>query len=75
MDENADFIAKLREIEEQAHSLGAALGASLERTRAQHIVLLARALRGHLELGRVHIVRTEPHAGAGGPETKPKPRS
>lgn len=73
MNENADFIAKLRQIEEQAHSLAAALGASLARTRAQHIVLLARALRGRLEFGGLNVVRTETGAGAGGAEIKPPP--
>lgn len=71
MDENADFIAKLQQIEEQANSLGAELGASLARTRAQHIVLLARSLRGRLELFGVTVLRTDRTAPGPGPEGKP----
>jgi hypothetical protein len=59
MNENADFIAKLRDIEEQAHSLAVMLGETLERTRAQHIVLVSRALRGRLELGALNVVRND----------------
>jgi hypothetical protein len=71
MDENTDFIAKLRQIEEQANLLGAELP-NLARTRCQHIVLLARSLRGRLELGGVTVLRTDRSAPAPGAEGKPR---
>ena len=54
MNENADFIAKLRQIEE-------------------HIVLLARSLRGRLEFGGLSVLRSDAAARATGGETKPPP--
>lgn len=51
MTESADFIAKLREIEEQAHCANADLAPGLSKTRLQHIVVLAMTLRGRLEFG------------------------
>jgi hypothetical protein len=71
MNEHADFVAKLRQIEELASSLGAELHASLPRTRAQHIALLARAMRGRLELGSASVVATGAAAGPAGEEKKP----
>jgi hypothetical protein len=56
MNENADFIAKLQQIEELANALGAGLGAHLERTRAQHVAILARALRARLEIGGASVM-------------------
>ena len=62
--DHADFIAKLRQIEEQANALGAEITApGLARTRLQHIVVLAKTLRGRLEFGGASIVRR----AAGGP--------
>jgi hypothetical protein len=55
--DHADFIAKLRQIEEQANALGAEVAAGLPRTRLQHIVVLAKMLRGRLEFGGASIVR------------------
>jgi hypothetical protein len=62
--DNADFIAKLRQIEELANVVNAELPHSLLMlsTRVQHILVLARALRGRLEFGAVAIVRVEPNA-------------
>jgi hypothetical protein len=59
---NVDFIAKLRQIEELANVLHADLPPSLLmlRTRIQHIVVLARTLRGRLEFGALAIARVEP---------------
>ena len=54
--DSADFIAKLRQIEEQAHSANAEIAPGLSRTRLQHIVVLAMTLRGRLEFG--HPPRT-----------------
>jgi hypothetical protein len=56
MNENPDFIAKLQQIEELANALGAGLAAHLERTRAQHIAILARALRARLEIGGASVM-------------------
>lgn len=56
MNENADFIAKLQQIEELASALGAGLDAHLARTRAQHIAILARALRARLEIGGASVM-------------------
>jgi hypothetical protein len=53
---SADFIAKLRQIEEQANSANAEIAPGLTRTRLQHIVLLARTLRGRLEFGPAAVV-------------------
>ena len=73
MNENADFIAKLQQIEELAHALGTELGTSLARTRTQHIVLLARSLRGRLEYGGMSVLRSDAAARGAGDETKPAP--
>jgi hypothetical protein len=54
--EHADFIAKLRQIEEQANALGAEITPGLASTRLQHIVVLAKLLRGRLEFGGASIV-------------------
>lgn len=70
MTEHADFVAKLRQIEELASALGAEVHASLARTRVQHIALLARAMRGRLELGSASVVATGA-AGPAGEERKP----
>jgi hypothetical protein len=52
VNDNADFIAKLQQIEEMANALGAELDAQLaKKTRAQHIAILARSLRARLEFG------------------------
>jgi hypothetical protein len=56
MNDNADFIAKLQQIEELAKALGAELHTHLEKTRAQHIAILARSLRGRLEFGSASVV-------------------
>ena len=49
MNENADFIAKLQQIEEHGQRARRAAGTQHAKTRAQHIAILARALRGRLE--------------------------
>jgi hypothetical protein len=67
----ADFITKLREIEEQAHAVIVELAPGISRNRLQHIVLLAKTLRGRLELGVVAMARIEPLAPARGPGQEP----
>jgi hypothetical protein len=62
----ADFIAKLRQIEEQANAAIAELAPSVSRTRLQHIVVLAKTLRGRLEFGAL-VMRVDPPGQA--PET------
>ena len=62
-----DFIAKLRQIEEQAHAAIAELEPSVSRTRLQHIVVLAKTLRGRLEFGALVIARVEPPGPTQGP--------
>ena len=54
--DSADFIAKLREIEEQANSVNAEIGPGLSGTRLQHIVVLAMRLRCRLEFGAATVV-------------------
>lgn len=68
MTEKADFIAKLRQIEEMANALGAQLGEQA-KTRAHHIAILARLLRGRLEVLGVSL--SDASKGASVPETKP----
>jgi hypothetical protein len=70
---NVDFIAKLRQIEELANVLHADLPPSLLmlRTRIQHIVVLARTLRGRLEFGAVAIARVEPPPAVADPDKPP----
>ena len=55
----ADFIAKLRQIEEQANAVIAELSPCVSRTRVQHIVLLAQTLRGRLEFGSVALISAQ----------------
>jgi hypothetical protein len=71
--DNADFVAKLRQIEELADTAHADLPTSLLRlrTRVQHIVVLAKTLRGRLELGSYAVVRVDPEATAPGEPEKP----
>jgi hypothetical protein len=56
--DHTDFIAKLREIEEQANSAKAEIAPGLSRTRLQHIVVLAMTLRGRLEFGGLRAAAT-----------------
>ena len=58
--DSADFIAKLRLIEEQANSVNAEVGPGLSGTRLQHIVVLAMRLRYRLEFGALAIARVAP---------------
>jgi hypothetical protein len=60
--DNADFIAKLRQIEELAAEVHGLLPPAqlLLRTRVQHILVLAKTLRGRLELGTVAMVPVAP---------------
>jgi hypothetical protein len=61
--DHADFIAKLRQIEEQANTVGAELPLGLAKTRVQQIVVLAKTLRGRLEFGGASVVmRSAPAA-------------
>jgi hypothetical protein len=60
--DSEDFIAKLRQIEEQANSANAEMAPGLSRTRLQHIVVLAMTLRGRLEFGPAMVVRVKPPA-------------
>ena len=59
-EESADFVDKLRQIEEQVNVINAELPHNPLRSRLQHIAILAKALRGRLELGLVRIVRVGP---------------
>ena len=55
--DHSDFIAKLRQIEELANGVHAELPATrmMWRTRVQHILVLAKTLRGRLEVGGLTI--------------------
>jgi hypothetical protein len=66
---NRDFVAKLNQIEEQANAAIAELPAGMPKTRIQHIVVLAKTLRGRLEFGTVAVVRIGPDAAAPGEST------
>jgi hypothetical protein len=70
MNENADFIAKLKQIEEMANALGAQLGAHA-KTRAQHIAILARSLRGRLGFVNLAVAPSDASEATLGAETKP----
>jgi hypothetical protein len=61
---NADFVAKLRQIEEQANAAIGELAPGVSRTRLQHIVVLAQTLRGRLEFGSLVIARAAPSGEA-----------
>jgi hypothetical protein len=69
--DHADFIAKLLQIEEQANIANAELAPGLLRSRLQHMAVLAKTLRGRLELGPLAIVRAEPEATSPGEHEKP----
>lgn len=62
----ADFIAKLQQIEEQANAVIAELAPCVSRTRVQHIVVLAKTLRGRLEFGSLALVRSQSDGPAPG---------
>ena len=59
---NADFIAKLSQMEELANTVDGELPETLLllKTRSQHIVVLAKNLRARLEFGSIAIVAVEP---------------
>jgi hypothetical protein len=69
--EHADFIAKLLQIEEQANIANAELAPGLLRSRLQHMAVLAKTLRGRLELGPLAIVRADPEATSPGEHENP----
>lgn len=71
--EHSDFIAKLRQIEELASVVHAELPQSrlMWRTRIQHIVVLAKTLRGRLEFGSIAIVPVAPSVPPPGEPKKP----
>jgi hypothetical protein len=54
--EQADFAAKLSQIEEQANSALQELPPGLVRNRVQHIAVVARMLRSRMEDGSVLVV-------------------
>jgi hypothetical protein len=54
--EQADFAAKLLQIEEQANSALQELPAGLVKNRVQHIAVVARMLRSRVEDGSVLVV-------------------
>ena len=68
-----DFIAKLRQIEELASVVHAELPQNrlMWRTRVQHIVVLAKTLRGRLEFTAKPGVHVEPAAPFPGEPKKP----
>jgi len=69
--DHADFIAKLRQIEEQANIANAELAPGLLRSRLQHMAVVAKTLRGRLEFGPLAIVRAEAEAPPPGEHNKP----
>lgn len=69
--DHADFIAKLRQIEEQANIANAELAPGLLRSRLQHMAVVAKTLRGRLEFGPLAIVRADPEATSAGEHKKP----
>ena len=62
----ADFIAKLRQIEELANAVVAELAPGVSHTRVQHIVVLVKTLRGRLEFGSVALISAQPNGRAPG---------
>jgi hypothetical protein len=60
----ADFIAKLRQVEELANAVVAELTPGVTHTRVQHIVVLVKTLRGRLEFGSVALVSPQPPGSA-----------
>ena len=60
----ADFIAKLRQVEELANAVVAELSPGVAHTRVQHIVVLVKTLRGRLEFGNVALVSAQPPGAA-----------
>jgi hypothetical protein len=70
---NADFIAKLLQMEELANTVNAELPEPLFllKTRIQHIVVLAKNLRARLEFGSIAIVAVEPRVPPAGEAKTP----
>ena len=66
-----DFIGKLYQIEEQANAFSAELAPGLAKARLQHIVMLAKALRGRLEFGGCTIVRVASGLPPASPDKPP----
>jgi hypothetical protein len=53
--EAADFVDKLRSIEQHANAVAAELAPGIAKTRVLHIVVLAQTLRGRLEFGGLAV--------------------
>lgn len=70
---DADFIAKLVQIEELANAVHGELlqNSPILNSRVQHIVVLAKTLRGRLQFGSIAIVAVEPGARPVGEAGKP----
>jgi hypothetical protein len=60
----ADFIAKLRQVEELANTAIAELTPGVAHTRLQHIVVLVKTLRGRLEFGSLALIAAPPKGPA-----------
>jgi hypothetical protein len=71
MDEQADFVAKLRQIEEVALAAAADIKEGLARPHFRHIALIARTLRGRLELGVATVRATMAKPASDSPDEKP----
>jgi hypothetical protein len=70
-DEKTDFVNKLQQIEEQANALSVDMTRGLTSARLQHIIVLAKALRGRLEFGSVTLVRGDMSAPSADEDGKP----
>lgn len=66
-EEQADFAAKLLQIEEQANMAMEGLPAGLLRQRLQHIAVAAKLLRNRLEVASVVILPSVPPGNKNGP--------
>ena len=70
-DEHADFVAKLRQIEDAAFAAGTELpDGGPVKSQIRHIALIARTLRGRLEMGYAAVVGVDPKPPSDEEKTK-----
>jgi hypothetical protein len=72
-DEQADFVAKLQQIEEVALISGSNAQDTRDKSSFRHIALIARTLRSRLDLGIVQVVAANQPASQSPQDSKRDP--
>lgn len=68
MDEQADFVAKLRQIEESTFIAAGEAQVGSVKDHLRQVALIARTLRSRLEMGSVQVIAAPPVSPASYPD-------